>query len=188
MTEILCDNVVFHFNKAHLSDPAIPMWSIKAKGKTFYVNHVDCNLPWSTKETPDNNHTKGSIKIRDCVLTIDSENCASIDRPTPEQRRRLSGKRNPVRIMYSGIYKNTLDTITQRHDIKLARTVEMTGDCGTYFLIAEMTNPEDLVILTLAMPPQSIRVLTENEHYYRLLDQTDQDQLADPYEDEDYSE
>lgn len=188
MTEILCENLVFHFNKAHLSDPAIPMWSIKAKGKTFYVNHVDCNLPWSTKETPDNSHTKGSIKIRDCVLTIDSENCASIDPPTPEQRRRLSGKRNPVRIIYSGIYKNTLDTITQRHDIKLARTVGVTGDCGNYFLIAEMTNPEDLVILTLAMPPQSIRVLTENEHYYRLLDQTDQDQIADPYGDADYSE
>jgi len=79
MNQRLCENLVFQLNKAHLSDTAIPMWSIKAKGKTFYVNHVDCNLPWSTKETPDNSHTKGSIKIRDCVLTIDSENCASID-------------------------------------------------------------------------------------------------------------
>lgn len=182
MTEILCDNVVFHFNKAHLTDPTIPMWVVKTKGKTFYVNHVDCNLPWSTKETPNNSHTKGSIKIRDCVLTINPNNCASIDRPTAEQRRRLSGQRNPVRIIYGGVYKYYLEEAIRRHDIQLVRTLGITGECGNYFLISELANPDDLVILTLAMPPHSIRVLTENELYYGLLDQTDQDQIADPYE------
>jgi hypothetical protein len=63
--------LIFHFNKKHLEDPSIPMWSIKAKGETYYVKHVDCALPWSTKETPDNPHTKGSIKIKNCTLTID---------------------------------------------------------------------------------------------------------------------
>lgn len=62
--------MVFHFNKGHLQDPSIPMWVLKAKGQTFYVNHVDCKLGWSTKETPDNPSTKGAIKIRKCILQI----------------------------------------------------------------------------------------------------------------------
>lgn len=52
------------------------MWILKAKGQTFYVNHVDCNVPWSTKETPDNPHTKGAIKVKNCYLTIDEQNNA----------------------------------------------------------------------------------------------------------------
>lgn len=174
--------MVFHFNKAHINDLSIPPWCVKTKGKTFYVNHVVCNLPWSTKETPDNHHTKGSIKVRDCVLTIDSENCASMDRPTPEQRRRLSGKRNPVRIIYGSAYKNNMDTVADRHGINLTRTLGIFGECGNYFLITELGNPDDLMILTLTMPANSIRVLAENEDYYGLLDQTNQDQIADPFE------
>lgn len=171
---------MFHFNKKHLEDPTIPMWVVKTQGKTFYVNHVNCNLPWSTKETADNPHTKGSIKIRDCVLTIDSDNCASIDQPTAEQRRRLSGKQSPIRIIYSGRYKYALDEVTERHNIPLARTLGVNGDCGEYFLISQLGKPEDLVILTLSMPPHSIRVLTENESYYGFLDQYDQDEIMDP--------
>ena len=73
-TELACKDVVFHFNKKHLEDPAIPMWVLKTKGESYYVNHVDCNMPWSTKETPDNSHTKGSLKVKDCLLVIDDEN------------------------------------------------------------------------------------------------------------------
>jgi len=42
------------------------MWTIKHKGTTYYVDHVDVNpgVGFSTKETPDNPHTKGSIKFR----------------------------------------------------------------------------------------------------------------------------
>ena len=65
-----CKDIIFHFNKGHLADPAIPMWVLKAKGQTYYVNHVDCSVPWSTKETPDNPSTKGSIKIKNCNLEI----------------------------------------------------------------------------------------------------------------------
>ena len=50
----------------HLTDPSVPMWTIKHKGETHYVNHVDVSpgVGFSTKETPDNQHTKGSIKIK----------------------------------------------------------------------------------------------------------------------------
>lgn len=69
---------MFHFNKANLQDPSIPMWVIKCKGETYYVNHVDVEpgVGFSTKETPDNPHTKGSIKfkarlkIEDMIATI----------------------------------------------------------------------------------------------------------------------
>jgi len=58
--------IIFHFNKKHLEDPKIPMWVIKHKGVTHYVNHVivDEGVGFTTKETPDNPHTKGSLKFK----------------------------------------------------------------------------------------------------------------------------
>jgi hypothetical protein len=58
--------IIFHFNKMHLQDPTIPMWVIKAKGETYYIDHldVDSGIGFSTKETPDNPSTKGSIKFK----------------------------------------------------------------------------------------------------------------------------
>lgn len=50
----------------HLTDPSIPMWTIKHKGETYYVNHIEVSpgVGFSTKETPENPHTKGSLKFR----------------------------------------------------------------------------------------------------------------------------
>ena len=76
--EYACDDVVFHFNKKHLEDSTVPMWVLKTRGETYYVSHVDCSVPWSTKETPDNSHTKGSIKVKNVLLVIDPDNCATI--------------------------------------------------------------------------------------------------------------
>ena len=58
--------VVFHYNKKHNEDPRIPTWILKVKGETFYVNHVTIkpNVGFSTKETPNNTSTKGSIKFK----------------------------------------------------------------------------------------------------------------------------
>ena len=73
----MCKNteIVFHFNKKHLEDPNIPMWVVKSKGETYYVHHVDVDkgVGFSTKETPDNPHTKGSIKFKG-TLNIVIEN------------------------------------------------------------------------------------------------------------------
>jgi hypothetical protein len=73
-----CDRVDFHFNKKHLEFPWIPMWALKTKGKTFYVNHVNALCPWSTRATPDNESTKGSIRFRDCSLHIDADGIATL--------------------------------------------------------------------------------------------------------------
>lgn len=50
------------------------MWVIKCRGDTHYVHHVDVNpgVGFSTKETPDNPHTKGSIKIKG-YLTLEED-------------------------------------------------------------------------------------------------------------------
>ncbi len=72
-------NMDFHFNKKHLEFPEIvPMWIVKAKGQTFYVNHVDCSTPWTTREQPDNPSTKGAIRIKRGTLSIDANANATI--------------------------------------------------------------------------------------------------------------
>jgi hypothetical protein len=47
------------------------MWVIKAKGQTFYVKHATFDAPFSTKETPDNPHTKGALKFKNVNLRIE---------------------------------------------------------------------------------------------------------------------
>ena len=68
--------IVFHFNKKHLEDSNIPMWTIKCCGETYYVNHVDVEpgVGFSTKETSDNFSTKGSIKFKAQLIIEEKEN------------------------------------------------------------------------------------------------------------------
>lgn len=67
--------IIFHFNKAHLEDPTIPMWVIKAKGVSYYVAHVtvDPGVGFCTKETPDNPKTKGSLKFKGTLTLQENE-------------------------------------------------------------------------------------------------------------------
>lgn len=80
-----CDTT-FSFNKASLADASIPPWTLKIKGESFYVNHVTSTATWSTKETPLNEHTKGSIKLRHVDITIDTYNCATITENTTPRK------------------------------------------------------------------------------------------------------
>ena len=59
-------DVVFHYNKKHNEDQSIPPWVVKYKGESHYVHHLETNgrVKFSTKETPDNSHTKGSLKFK----------------------------------------------------------------------------------------------------------------------------
>ena len=60
------DTIIFHYNKKHSEDVSIPPWMIKFKGKTYYINHLDImpGVGFSSKETPNNPSTKGSMKIK----------------------------------------------------------------------------------------------------------------------------
>lgn len=64
------ERIVFHFNKAHNQDPYnIPAWVVKCKGQTFYVNQMESEVGFSTKQTPESEHTKASLQFKG-ILTI----------------------------------------------------------------------------------------------------------------------
>lgn len=67
----LSDRIVFHFNKASIGDPSIPPWTLKTRGETHYIWHLESRIGFSTKETPDNPHTKGSIQFRGHLALFD---------------------------------------------------------------------------------------------------------------------
>ena len=52
------------------------MWVIKCKGETYYVNNVELkpNVGFTTKNTPNNIHTKGSLKFKGCLIIDENLN------------------------------------------------------------------------------------------------------------------
>ena len=188
--ELVCKEADFHFNKKHLTDPTVPMWVIRAKGESYYVDHVESTLPWSTKEAPDNTHTKGAIKFRQCLITIDSENCAKVTRATAADLSRLRNiKRGITRIITK--FGASLAEVLKSHDIKHGPIKRIGGGCGSSFYITDIMNKEDVTMLSIAMIGKGdYRVLMPNEPYYSSYDNgnvgnTDKDDLYD--DDEDYS-
>ncbi len=72
--DMTINRIVFHFNKASNTDNSIPMWVLKHKGKSYYVNHLDSKVGFSTKETPDSEHTKGSLIFKGKLTIIEEDN------------------------------------------------------------------------------------------------------------------
>lgn len=67
------DRVIFHYNKAHNKDQTIPTWIVKHKGETYYVHHFESKVGFRTKETPDSEHTKGSLQFKGVLKIVDHE-------------------------------------------------------------------------------------------------------------------
>ena len=65
--------IVFHYNKAHNQDASIPPWIVKHKGQTYYVNHLYSKVGFSTKETPDNEHTKAALMFRGKLSIVEQD-------------------------------------------------------------------------------------------------------------------
>lgn len=160
--------MVFHFNKKHLEDQTIPMWVVKAKGKTYYVNHFTSTIPFSTKETPDNSHTKGSIKIKECLLTIDSDNNATASILHLHDKMRLRNQELGItRIIFSGNF----DKIIKEENIKHSPFKTMHGSCGTRHIVCDLLDEKQLMWLSLKYDTKKLfRVLQSNEEYYRAYD------------------
>jgi hypothetical protein len=76
--EIEGKNIDFHFNKASIEFDFIPMWVVKARGKSFYVHHMECLAGFTTRETPDHPSTKGSLRVKRGTLSIDAQGNATI--------------------------------------------------------------------------------------------------------------
>jgi len=159
------------------------MWVVKAKGETYYVNHVDCTVPWSTKETSDNPHTKGSIKIKNCLVTIGDDNHAVITQLTKVDEIRLNGQKFMTRFITSqgNTLKKLLETLNLDHGpIKLRG-----GGCHTTWYITEVSE-EDSTILLLHWPSvANLRALKPNEEYYKWYS-SEVDDNEEEFEEDDF--
>ena len=168
MLELACKEVVFHFNKGHLADPTIPMWVIKTKGKSYYVEHVDCTMPWSTKETKDNPKTKGSFKFKDCLLVIDDENCVTLTALTDHDQIRLRNAAKGITRVITTV-GHALQEKLKQIGIKHGPIKSIGGACTTTFYVTDILDKAELTLLTLAMPV-GFRELMPNESYYKMYD------------------
>jgi hypothetical protein len=149
------------------------MWVLKFHGETYYVNHVECNIPWSTKETPDNSHTKGSIKVKDCLLQIDENNEAKILPITIIDKARIhNAKKGITRIVISekNFGGNKLRNILQERNIKHGPIKSIGGACTTTFYVTDIYNQSDVVYLALMLSDTDFRKLMPNEGYYKMYD------------------
>ena len=184
MLELAARECVFHFNKHHLVDPTVPMWVIKCNGRTYYINHLTANIPWSTKETPDNNHTKGSIKFKNVLVKIDDDNCATLEPLKISDIARLKVQR------YTRILINAVRLVPEYlEQARIAHTEfkKSYGSCGSGpWLICDIKDPNAVTMLQLAMPTGSFRILQENEQYYKIYEKIEEEGYSDDIDMDEY--
>ena len=176
--EFACKDVVFHFNKAHLTDQTIPMWVLKFHGETYYVNHVECNVPWSTKETPDNSHTKGSIKVKEVLLKIDDENNATLTNLTIFDKIRLRNQKLGItRIIFkphSEMHKALL-----KNEFKHSPLKYVNAPCSTSYVVCDLLDKSEVTFASLKY--EGFRQLMPNESYYQKYDDTKSEHIKVDY-------
>lgn len=162
-----CKDVVFHFNKKHLEDSTVPMWVVKSHGVTFYVNHVTAEIPWSTKETPNNISTKGSLKFKRCKLTIDDDNCATLS-----QIGILDKKLPHPRLIFRILFPNNGDVhrALKADEFEHTEFKHISGGCGTSWSICDIVHEHDMTMLGLKYATK-FRILSPNEGYYKAYDE-----------------
>ena len=175
---------MFHFNKGHLTDPTIPMWVIKSHGVTFYVEHVTAEIPWTTKETPDNENTKGSLKFKDCKLSIDENNCATLSKIGFLDKKLPHPKLVVARIIaeYMGDFHKALT----RGEFKHSNIKPVSGGCGSSFMVCDILDKNEYLMAALKYS-NKFRVLKPNEAYYKLYEGTT-DWIDEDYEYDDEEE
>ena len=145
------------------------MWVIKTHGESFYVNHVTSQLNWTTKETPDNERTKGSIKFKECLLVIDPDNNATISNLTLFDKVRLRNQKLGItRIRFSSFAFEKYIT-DPKNSIKYSPFKRIHGACSTAFTICDLLNKKQLPFLQIQFPGE-FRVLMPNEAHYQAYD------------------
>jgi hypothetical protein len=149
------------------------MWVLKFHGETYYVDHVDCQVPWSTKETPDNSHTKGSIKVKDVLLQIDEENCATLTKLSFVDKIRLKNQRLGITriIVKEGKDHWRFKEALKQLKIKHGPIKGIGGACTSTFYITDIIDKRQWTMLSLALSDcLSFRQLKPNEAYYKYYD------------------
>ena len=154
------------------------MWVLKFHGETYYVNHVECNVPWSTKETPNNSHTKGSIKVKDVLLTIDDDNNANLTNLTIFDKIRLRNQKLGItRIMFRP--NSAIHNALKKNELKHSPFKNILGRCATGFVICDLLDKSELTFATLKY--DDFRVLQPNESYYQEYDDVKGDHIKVDY-------
>lgn len=158
---------MFHFNKKHLEDPTVPMWVIKAHGVTFYVNHVSADIAWTTKETPDNTHTKGAIKFKRCKLSIDEDNNATITNLGITDAFLKHPRVVHARIIApaGGRFHKALQAKEYSH----SRIKKVMGRCSSTFIVCDLLSEHEVTVALLKYH-EDFRIMVPNEHYYKEYD------------------
>ena len=142
------------------------MWVLKTHGETFYVNHVTADMPWSTKETPDNPSTKGSIKFKEVLLEIDADNCARLSKLTVFDKIRLRNQKLGItRILFG--WGSDMHKALTNNEFKHSPFKNVNGACGTSYVICDLLKKEES---TFAALKYKFRVLMPNEAYYQFYD------------------
>jgi hypothetical protein len=155
------------------------MWVLKFHGETLYVNHVDCSIPWSTKETPDNPHTKGSIKVKNALLRVDADNHATLTELTLVDKFRLRNQKLGItRIMFrpgTAIHK-----ALQNNEYKHSAFKTIRGACASSFIICDLLNKADATMAALKYT-KDFRIVNPNESYYQEYDGVKGDNIKVDY-------
>jgi len=149
------------------------MWVLKTMGESFYVDHVDCQIPWSTKETSDNPHTKGSIKVKDALLQIDDDNCATISKLNFVDKIRLRNQKLGITriIVKEGADYWKFKDALKNFKIKHGPIKGIGGACTSTFYMTDILEKSQFTMLGLAMSNcPSFRILMPNEGYYKYYD------------------
>jgi hypothetical protein len=160
------------------------MWVVKSHGVTFYVNHVTAEIPWTTKETPDNPSTKGSIKFKRCKLTIDDDNCATLSRLD------ILDKNLPrPRLIFRIIFANggKIHQALRANEFEHTEFKDVLGGCGSSWTVCDILHEQDMTMLGLKYA-NLFRILAPNERYYIAYEESngyiDEDDYPDLDDDE----
>jgi hypothetical protein len=143
------------------------MWVIKTHGVTMYVNHVTADIPWSTKETPGNEKTKGSIKFKKCKLTIDPDNNATISRLGIADAFLKPPTRRAARILFG--YGSAVHKSLSAGEYEHSKLKDVEGSCGSSFVICDILDEHELTVFALRFAGK-FRILAPNEAYYQDYD------------------
>ena len=154
------------------------MWVLKFHGETYYVNHVECNVPWSTKETPNNSHTKGSIKVKEVLVSIDENNDARLTQLTIFDKIRLRNQK-------LGITRIIFKPHTEMHKALIANEFKhspfkyISAPCTTRYVVCDLLDKAELTFALLKY--EDFRILMPNESYYQQYDNTKDKNLKVDY-------
>ena len=114
-------------------------------------------------------YTKGSIKVKDCLLAIDDDNCATISTLTIFDKIRLRNQKLGItRIIFR--WGSKMHTALAGNEFKHSPFKNVEGSCGSSFIICDLLKKEEATIAGLKYP-NDWRILKPNETYYKRYDE-----------------